>query len=200
MLTRSGARFDELPRGAVIGTSSPRRLVQLRARRPDLAFKDLRGNLDTRLHKLERGQYEGIVAAAAGMLRLGRTFEAASVLPFSLCLPAAGQGCLVIECRETDPGARAVAARVDHATTRLEVSAERDFVTAIGGGCKTPVAVYAKITGELLTISAVIGDPDSGRLARETIVLDKSDSARAGGAMACRMLALCKESSIRIPS
>jgi hydroxymethylbilane synthase len=200
LLTRTGAQFGELPPGAVIGTSSLRRLVQLRAIRPDLAFKDLRGNLDTRLRKLEEGQYDGIVAAAAGMLRLGRRFSPESMLPFSVCLPAAGQGCLVIECRAADTRSQAIAAKVNDETTRLEVSAERDFLRAIGGGCQTPIAVYAKITGARLAISAAIGDPETGKLARETMSFDKNTTGLAGAALADRMLVLCNNLSIRIAS
>ena len=198
LLTKKNLRFGELPQGAIIGTSSPRRFVQLRARRPDLSFKDLRGNVDTRIRKLDEGQYDGIIAAAAGMKRLGRTFHENGVLPMELCLPAAGQGCLAIECRETDDFSRRVAASVDDADTRLEVSAERDFLNIIGGGCQTPIAVYAKCGNDTFTIDSVIGDPDTTAVARKSLTVARSESHLAGAQLAATMLALCKELGIKI--
>jgi hydroxymethylbilane synthase len=198
LLTKSNLRFEELPHGATIGTSSPRRFVQLRAKRPDLAFKDLRGNVDTRIRKLDEGLYDGIIAAAAGMKRLGKPFHENGVLPMDLCLPAAGQGCLAIECCESDEFSRTVAATVDDAATRLEVTAERDFLAVIGGGCQTPIAVYAKCGSDRFTIDAVIGDPDSTALARKSITVPRGESQNAGGRLAEMMIALCKEMGINI--
>jgi hydroxymethylbilane synthase len=200
LLTKNNLRFADLPQKAVIGTSSPRRFVQLAAARPDLLFKDLRGNVDTRLRKLDEGQYDGIVAAAAGLLRLGKTFHENGVLPLELCLPAAGQGCLAIECRDSDERSLKIAASVDHADTRAGVTAERDFLRTIGGGCSTPIAVYAKITGTSFAISAVIGDPGSGRMARESLTCPPAESVNAGARLGERMLALCSENDLRILS
>jgi hydroxymethylbilane synthase len=198
LLTRTGMRFEELPLQAVIGTSSPRRLVQLKALRPDLRFSDLRGNLDTRIRKLEEGQYDAIIVAAAGMLRLGRNFDTQSILPFSVCLPAAGQGALVVECRASDERAGAIAAQVDDENTRLEVCAEREFLRVIGGGCRMPIAAYAAIDAHKLAVCGVIGDPQTGRLVREKVVVDKSDASGAGSLLAKKMAVLCKENQIRI--
>ncbi len=198
LLTKGNNRFADLPQRAAIGTSSPRRLVQLKAARPDLSFKDLRGNLDTRIRKLEEGRYDGIVAAAAGMGRLGKTFSENGVLGFDLCLPAAGQGCLAVECRESDETACRVARTVDHAPSRTEVVAEREFLKAVGGGCQTPIAVYAKINGETLTIFAMIGDPDTANLVRDSLDIPLSACAGAGEALAMRMLDQCAKNHIRI--
>jgi hydroxymethylbilane synthase len=200
LLTKGNLRFGELPQGAVIGTSSPRRLVQLRCARPDLRFKDLRGNVDTRVRKLDEGHYDGIIAAAAGMLRLGRTFHENGVLPMELCLPAAGQGCLAVECRVADEASLAIAASVDHADSRAEVLAERDFLRSIGGGCQTPIAVYATTEGAKFSISSVIGDPDSARIARRSLSCAKGEAGDAGKILAEQMLAVCKENDIRILS
>jgi hydroxymethylbilane synthase len=197
-LGRSGRCFADLPPGAVVGTSSPRRLVQLRAQRPDLVFKDLRGNVDTRLRKLDAGNYDAIIVAAAGMLRLGKPFDPAALLPPEICLPAAGQGCLVLECREDDVDALGVAAKVDDAMTRLAVSAERDFLGAIGGGCRTPAAVYAKNRGQQLTLWAMIGDPDTAKIARDKLTVDSGAGTTAGSALAGRIVALCKETGISL--
>lgn len=198
LLTKNNLRFDELPNGAVIGTSSPRRFVQLRARRPALLFKDIRGNVDTRIRKLEEGHYDGIIAAAAGMKRLGKPFNENGILPLDFCLPAAGQGCLAIECRESDVFSRSVAATVDDAGTRLEVTAERDFLNVIGGGCQTPIAVYAKCGSDTFTIHSVIGDPDTTAVARKSITVPLGESQSAGGRLAEIMIAKCKEMGIKI--
>jgi hydroxymethylbilane synthase len=198
LLTRDNLRFAELPHGAVIGTSSPRRFVQLRAVRPDLQFRDLRGNVDTRLLKLEEGRYDGIIAAAAGMLRLGKAFHENGILPMDLCLPAAGQGCLAIECREGDEESHRIAATVDDADSRAEVLAERDFLRVIGGGCQTPIAIYGKCRGDELELSGVIGDPEKPVLVRDSMTVAKSESGAAGEALAKRMLARCKEVGVSI--
>ncbi|MDD5675850.1 MAG: hydroxymethylbilane synthase [Chitinivibrionales bacterium] len=198
LLSKNGARFNDLPQAAVIGTSSPRRMVQLKAVRPDLVFKDLRGNVDTRLRKLHEGQYDAIIAAAAGMTRLGLTFPENSIMPLELCLPAAGQGCLAIECKESAAKTKQIAARVDDSTTRREVCAERDFLRVIGGGCQTPIAVYAKVNQGPLTITAAIGDPQSGRLVRESLTVGMDQSQTVGNVLAKKMIALCKEHEIRI--
>jgi hydroxymethylbilane synthase len=198
LLTRSGVLFSGLPRGSIVGTSSPRRLVQLKYARPDLVFKDLRGNLDTRIRKLEEGSYDGIIAAAAGMLRLGKSFDKKCALPFSVCLPAAGQGSLAIECRESDKHIQNIIGKIDDALTRLAVSAERMFLKTIGGGCQTPIAVYASVAGLVLTISGVIGDPETGALARDTLSIDKNKGIDAGKLLAEKLISLCEANSIKV--
>jgi hydroxymethylbilane synthase len=198
LLTKDKIRFENLPRGAVIGTSSPRRFVQLKSARPDLAFADLRGNLDTRIRKLEDGAYTGIIAAAAGMARLGKAYPNNGILPFEICLPAAGQGCLAVECRESDEISYMLARTVDHDLTRTEVCAERDFLKAVGGGCQTPIAVYAKVNGDTLTISAMIGDPESVVLLRDALSVPVVDCTSAGTILAQRMAAQCEKNNIRI--
>jgi hydroxymethylbilane synthase len=198
LITKTGSRFDELRRAAVVGTGSPRRVMQLRAARPDLVFGEVRGNLDTRLRKLDEGLFDGIVVAAAGMLRLNRQFDNAALLPADLCLPAAGQGCLAVECRERDERAKRIAATVDDAATRLEVGAERDFLAIMGGGCHSPTAVYAALQGGSLRLTGAVGDPESGACVRATVNGAKRDSRSAGRALANRMLELCDKSGIRI--
>ncbi len=197
LIARHGFRFDNLPERAIVGTGSPRRIAQLRAARPDLLFREARGNLDTRLRRLEEGLFDGIVVAAAGLLRLKYSFDKDAVLPLDLCMPAAGQGCLAIECRETDAQAMHLAATLDDPATRQEVCAEREFLRIIGGGCHTPVGVYAKIEGDRLTLQAVIGDPASGRLARDSLTVGRADGS-AAGALAEKMIDLCEKLDIRI--
>jgi hydroxymethylbilane synthase len=200
LLTKNNLRFSELPQRAVIGTSSPRRFFQLRALRPDLVFKDLRGNVDTRIRKLEEGQYDGIIAAAAGMRRLGKTIHKNTILSMDLCLPSAGQGCLAIECRENDTLSLSIAAKVDDAESRREVCAERDFLRVIGGGCQTPIAIFAKSDPVSIVLKAVIGDPDNTAIVRDTLTLPKTDHALAGKKLAETMISLCKIAGIRISS
>jgi hydroxymethylbilane synthase len=198
LLTKGNIRFADLPRGAVVGTSSPRRYVQLKSARPELSFEDLRGNVDTRIRKLDEGLYDGIVAAAAGMLRLGRSYHENAVLPLDLCLPAAGQGCLAVECRTSDTTAQHIAATVDHGPTRLEISEEREFLKALGGGCQTPIAVYARIDRETFTISGMVGDQDSVKLLRESLTVPVSGCEGAGAVLAARMIDQCDANHIRI--
>lgn len=198
LLTKRNIRFGDLPHNAVIGTSSPRRHVQLRAARPDLEFRDLRGNVDTRIRKLEEGQYDGIIAAAAGMERLGRPYHGNGILPMDLCLPAAGQGCLAVECRESDEASIKIAGTVDHGITRIEVGAEREFLKTIGGGCQTPIAVYAKIDKETLCVSGVIGDESTARLVRDCLLVPVSECTGAGSILAERMIAACAKENVRI--
>jgi hydroxymethylbilane synthase len=157
------ANLDALPQGAVVGTSSLRRVSLLRALRPDLRIEPLRGNLDTRLRKLDEGQYDAIVLAAAGLKRLGLETRIRAVFDPSVMLPAAGQGALGIEVRShrTDV-VDALSPLVDH-TTWLAVAAERAVSRAMGGSCSMPLAAYATLDGAQLTIDAAWGDTE-GRL------------------------------------
>jgi hydroxymethylbilane synthase len=198
LVTKNNVRFADLKNGATVGTSSPRRMVQLRNARPDLSFKDLRGNVDTRIRKLEEGMYDGIIAAAAGLGRLGRPYHENGVLPLDLCLPAAGQGCLAVECREADETALRIARSVDQGPTRMEITAEREFLKAVGGGCQTPIAVYAKINKETITVYGVIGDPDSARLVRDSVTVPLSGCEGVGADLAGRMIDQCAKDNIRI--
>jgi len=142
----AGQRFRALPPGARVGTSSVRRQAQLRAARPDLAYcDDLRGNVDTRLRKLSEGQYDAIVLAAAGLERLGRATEISERLAPELCLPDAGQGILAVSTRADDPETVAIVSQLDDPVVRAMALAERAMLRAFGGGCKVPVAAYARI-------------------------------------------------------
>jgi hydroxymethylbilane synthase len=196
LLSRDGRKLEELEAGAVIGTSSPRRLVQLKARRPDLVFKDLRGNLDTRLRKLEDGLYDAIIAAAAGMIRLGKNGHSGTILSPEICLPAAGQGSLAIECRASDRQAMKVASTMDDPVSRIEVEAERDLLREIGGGCQTPMGVYAELKNGRLVISAAIGDEESLKILRETFVVPLAELPGAGKRFADTLRDRCASEGI----
>lgn len=154
------ANLDALPQGAVVGTSSLRRMALLRALRPDLRIEPLRGNLDTRLRKLDEGLYDAIVLAAAGLKRLGLKERIRAEFDPSVMLPAAGQGALGIEVRTDRSDVVAALAPLVHHTTWLAVAAERAVSRAMGGSCSMPLAAYATLTGDQLTIDAAWGDSE----------------------------------------
>jgi hydroxymethylbilane synthase len=186
VITRQPGGLAALPRGARIGTSSPRRAALLRALRPDLAVVDLRGNVDTRLAKLERGEVDALVLAAAGLRRLG--IAPAHVEPCDPreFVPAIGQGALALESR---PGAVAdQLSAIEHRPSRQAVDAERAFLSAVGGSCVTPLAAHATIAGGRLTLRALIAHPDGSRVVRGDVAGDVADGVRLGSALAERLL------------
>lgn len=141
--------LDGLPWGALVGTGSPRRIALLRHARPDLRFVSIRGNIDTRLAKMERGDCDALALAVAGLERLGRADQITQRLDHDLCLPQVGQGCVAVQCRADDTDTIAlVAAACDHAPTQTAVRAERAFLSLLGGGCNAPVAAHARMHGD----------------------------------------------------
>jgi hydroxymethylbilane synthase len=155
------ASIDALPQGALVGTSSLRRVVLLRALRPDLRIEPLRGNLDTRLRKLDEGQYDAIVLAAAGLKRLGLGERIRQVFEPSQMLPAAGQGALGIEIRTDRRDLAQSLAPLAHHQTWLAVAAERAVSRAMGGSCSMPLAAHATLQGDVLRLEGAWGDPES---------------------------------------
>jgi hydroxymethylbilane synthase len=186
------AALDALPQGAVVGTSSLRRVVQLLARRPDLKIEPLRGNLDTRLRKLDEGGYDAIVLAAAGLKRLGLGARIRAVFEPAQMIPAAGQGALGIEVREDATGLRAMLAQTIHAPTFLAAHAERAVSRSLGGSCSMPLAAHAVWHGGALELAAALGH--STELTRPLLVTRVSGSpadevaARALGEQAAAQL------------
>ena len=160
------ASLDELPAGSVVGTSSLRRQAQLLARRPDLKIQFLRGNVNTRLAKLDAGEYDVIILAAAGLIRLGFAERIRSSLSPEDSLPAGGQGAVGIECRTADSEIHALLASLHHAPTALRVTAERALNKRLNGGCQVPIACYAVLEGEQIWLRGLVGQPDGGRLLR----------------------------------
>jgi hydroxymethylbilane synthase len=167
LVARDGSGFFDLPAGARIGTSSLRRAVQLHAARGDLAFAVLRGNVGTRLRKLDEGAYDAIVLAAAGLHRLGGLRDR-TVWPlgFEISLPAIGQGALGIEGRADDRTLRALLAPLEHAPTRIAVEAERALLGRLQGSCSTPLAGHARLDGGMLQIDGMVGSLDGSRIVR----------------------------------
>jgi hydroxymethylbilane synthase len=166
IVTRSGARFSELPAGARVGTSSLRRAASLRALRGDLRYEPVRGNVDTRLRKVDDGTYDAIVLAMAGLTRLGIAARATEILEPEISLPAIGQGALGIECRLADRHIQEVLAAVADPEATLCVTAERAVMAAVQGNCKTPVAAFGLRVGDDLWLRGMLADPDGSRLRR----------------------------------
>ncbi|ROQ24394.1 hydroxymethylbilane synthase [Gallaecimonas pentaromativorans] len=156
--------LDALPAGAVVGTSSLRRQCQLRARRPDLVIKDLRGNVNTRLAKLDEGQYDAIILACAGLKRLGMGHRIKSALSAEQSLPAVGQGAVGIEARLDDARIIALLKPLGHEATRIRVAAERAMNTRLEGGCQVPIGSYAILEGEQLWLRGLVGRPDGSAM------------------------------------
>jgi hydroxymethylbilane synthase len=189
LVSRGGIAFAQLGAGARIGTSSLRRQAQLLHARPDLSIQILRGNVDTRLRKLEAGEFEGIILAAAGVRRLGWTDQVTEYLSPDVCLPAIGQGALALEGRASDAFMRDVAARLDHQPTRLAVTAERALLERLEGGCQVPIAAHATISGETLTMTALVASVNGRRLIRDSIQGLAQAAHRLGIELAERLLA-----------
>ncbi|MGB8635036.1 MAG: hydroxymethylbilane synthase [Rhodanobacteraceae bacterium] len=162
----SYASVDALPQGARVGTSSLRRRAQLQALRPDLQILDLRGNVNTRLSKLESGQYDAIILAVAGLERLELGQHIRSRLEPPAWLPAPGQAALAIESRDKDAGSLALLQPLDHAASRATATAERAMNRRLGGSCSVPVGAFARIDGEQVRLDGLVGDVASGRLLR----------------------------------
>ncbi len=166
LVSRGDKPLAELPKGARVGTSSMRRALALREARPDLAIEALRGNVDTRLRKVDEGALDAIVLALAGLKRLGRADRASEILEVAVSLPAVGQGALGIECRADDERVKTALAALVHPETSICVAAERAFMAAVGGSCRLPVAAHAKRAGAHITIAAFVADADGSRVRR----------------------------------
>jgi hydroxymethylbilane synthase len=162
--------IDELPPHAKVGTSSLRREAQLRAIRPDLVIHPLRGNVDTRLRKLESGEYEAIILALSGLRRLGKTNLVRQVMPIELMCPAAGQGALAVEIRTGDSEVRGALEFLDDPAARSETDCERTLLKKLGGGCQVPIGANAKFSASSLHLSAVVASPDGNTVIRESAV------------------------------
>src|SRR5947209_8392820 len=176
----------ELPQKARVGTSSLRRQCQLKALRPDLDVLSLRGNVDTRLRKMESGEYDAIILASAGVHRLGLTQHVRSRIPAELMCPAAGQGALGIEIRRGDQQMRDALAFLDDADARATTACERALLLALGGGCQVPIGAFAECTNGKLRLTAIVGRPDGSELLREQA--EGNDPEKLGRATADELL------------
>lgn len=190
LICPAGHSLDTLPQGASVGTGSPRRVAQLRAYRPDLATKDLRGNVDTRLRRAARGEFDAIVLAAAGLERLGRQAEITQYLDPNICLPAVGQGAMAVEVRAGDAETAALVAALDHGPSRAAVTAERAFLQGLGGGCQVPIAALARLEGEKLHLEGLVASPDGKHMLRLAANGKSQEAEALGQELARRILHL----------
>jgi len=181
--------LDALPAGSVVGTSSLRRQAQLLARRPDLKIQFLRGNVNTRLAKLDAGEYDAIILAAAGLIRLGFEDRIRSSISAEDSLPAGGQGAVGIECRSADSDVHALLAPLHHRETALRVTAERALNKHLNGGCQVPIACYALLEDDQLWLRGLVGQPDGGLLLRAEERAASGDAEALGVRVAEALLA-----------
>lgn len=191
LVTRNGEGFAQLPVGARVGTSSLRRASQLKAARPDLTIEVIRGNIDSRLKKLESDGLDAVMLAAAGLSRMGWSHRVSELVPPELCLPAVGQGALAIECRAQDSFMLELLSRLRHEATAVAVAAERSFLHTLQGGCQVPIGAYATVEGEeagaqAVTLTGMVGATDGSKLLRETMT--GSDPVALGIQLAERLL------------
>ncbi len=189
LVSRSRQPLLELPGGARIGTSSLRRQVQLKRLRPDLVIEPLRGNLDTRLRKLDSGQYDAIVLAAAGLNRLGAFERVTQVFEPEEMIPAIGQGALAIEVRADDTRIRPLLSVVHHPDTATATSAERAFLQRLGGGCQVPIAAHARLRDDGLYLIGLVANPDASVMVRGSRAGPEEEAAALGAALAEELLA-----------
>lgn len=176
-ISKGNVKFADLPQGAVVGTSSLRRSAQLLAVRPDLEIKWIRGNVDTRLNKLETEDYDAIILAAAGLKRLGWSDEVVTeYLDTDICLPAVAQGSLGIECRADDSELLEQLAKLTDAATWTSAHAERSFLAAMDGGCQVPIAGYATVDGDDITLTGLVAAPDASVTYKETLTGTDADA------------------------
>lgn len=183
------ANIDELPQGAVVGTSSLRRQCQIRASRPDLKIHDLRGNVNTRLAKLDSGQYDAIILAAAGLIRLEMKDRIRAYIEPEVSLPANGQGAVGIECRTDDEAIKALLAPLEHSETRIRVNAERAMNRHLEGGCQVPIGAYALVNGDQVHLRGLVGAIDGSEILRDEVSGHVDDAEKLGVELAKMLLA-----------
>jgi hydroxymethylbilane synthase len=191
LVLRSGSENSsllQLPHGAIVGTSSQRRLAQLKALRNDVVVRDLRGNVDTRIRKLDEGQYDAVILASAGLVRLGLQERISARIEINEMLPAVGQGAIAIETRSDNEFANQAVAQLDHRETRLACLAERAFLRWLGGGCQFPIAAHAVLDGSMLKIDGLVARPDGSQILRRSLFGAASDPEAVGSALANRLI------------
>jgi hydroxymethylbilane synthase len=164
LVSRRGARIEELPEEALVGTGRPRRAAQVLAMRPDVRIADIRGNVDTRMAKVESGDYDAVVLAAAGLARLGWLDRASQIFDANEMLPAPGQGAVAVQVRTDDPDAFTTVLAVDDPETRAAITAERAFERRLGGGCHAAIAALAVVVEERIRLRGLVGEPEGGRM------------------------------------
>lgn len=177
ILTKDNKGLASLHPSMIIGTGSPRRQLQLLTKCNDIQFKNLRGNIDTRLRKLNDGEYDAIVLAAAGLHRLGKSIDQKAYIPVFDCIPAVGQGAIALECRAGDKEILSILKSINHTDTEIAVTAERAFMRTIGGGCKFPLAAHATIKDDKVFLDCIIGDVATCKYVRlqDTAIISENE-------------------------
>jgi hydroxymethylbilane synthase len=188
LVTRDGKRLDELPQNALIGSSSLRRQAQLKMLRPDLRIEPLRGNVNTRLAKLENGDYDAIILAAAGLERLQLDHHISQQFLPSEMLPAAAQGVLGIECLVNNTKLRTILEQLSDPVSVQTTTAERAIARVLGASCQSPVAAYATVSNEMLALTALVAHPDGSKTIRDSISGNAAEAEQLGEALAARLL------------
>jgi len=176
LISKKGERLSDLPKGAIIGTGSLRRELQLKQLRPDIEVKFIQGNLDSRIKKMQEGDYDAIILAAAGLKRLGMLSVASEILTEKDMIPAVCQGALALEARDGDKEIIALLDKINHEDTKIATDAERTFLLALGGGCNFPIAAYAKIDDQEITLSGLYASADGEVVEEEQIVGHKKSA------------------------
>ncbi|QOL26301.1 hydroxymethylbilane synthase [Thalassotalea sp. LPB0316] len=184
------ASFADLPQGAIVGTSSLRRQCQIKALRPDLDIRDLRGNVNTRLKKLDDGQYDAIILAAAGLIRLEMPERIKEFIEPEVMLPANGQGAVGIECRTNDEQIKALLAPLACEQTRIRVLAERAMNRALEGGCQVPIGAFATLDGDQVLLKGLVGAVDGSQVIEKSITGHKDQAEQLGQSLAQDLLAM----------
>jgi hydroxymethylbilane synthase len=182
------ASLRELPAGSVVGTSSQRRLAQLKALRNDLVIKDLRGNVDTRVRKLDEGQYDALILASAGLIRLGLKARISAALEAAEMLPAVGQGAIAIETRANDVIAVEATRKLNHRQTELACLAERAFLRGLGGGCQFPIAAHAVVQGQVLKLEGLVAKATGVEILRDHLAGDTNQAEWIGSQLAEQLI------------
>ena len=196
LISRNAKKLSQLEKGSCIGTSSPRRKMQLLLIRPDLKIADIRGNLDTRLKKLKKGDYDAIVVAAAGVLRLGWSQYITEYLGHNLMLPAPAQGALGIQIRKNDKKIKPIIRKLNSPKTEVEVIAEREFLRAMGGGCRVPIGALAMIKAGNLQLEAIV-IRSKRNFCRAAVTGSKKFPQRIGKKLAEKIKTLLKKRKLR---
>jgi len=192
LVLRSGSENGSLlhlPEGAIVGTSSQRRLAQLKALRSDVTVRDLRGNVDTRIRKLDEGQYDAVILASAGLVRLGLHERISARIEINEMLPAVGQGAIGIETNSDNEFAVQITSQLDHRETRLACLAERAFLRGLGGGCQFPIAAHAVLEGDTLKLDGLVAKPDGSQILRDSLSGPSNDAEALGSALAGQLMA-----------
>jgi hydroxymethylbilane synthase len=187
-ITGSRQSLQELPAHAIVGTSSQRRIAQLKSLRADVVIRDLRGNVDTRLRKLDEGQYDALILASAGLKRLGLADRITATISIDDMLPAVGQGAVAIESRKDDHETLKVVGNLDHPETRVACLAERSLLRALGGGCQLPIAGYAVVNDDVLNLTGLVASQDGAKVLRDQISGSTDDAEGLGIALGDKLL------------